>query len=289
MQPVIITECPRDAMQSWPYLISTPQKLAYLKKLMHCGFSRLDALSFVNPKAIPQFADADALAEQLGNEEVKTPLIAIVGNLKGAERARPFPHISFLGFPFSISATFLKKNIQSTPEIAWNRLMEIQNEAVKSGKNTLVYLSMAFGNPYNDPWSLTLMVDAIGKLVDHGFYEINLSDTIGIAKPEVLKESFIELSKTFPNVQFGAHLHLRDANKMMNLTAAWEGGCRIFDAAILGLGGCPVTADNQTGNLATETLIAFLLQHGQSIDINDLEFKAAISLAAQTFNVHSSS
>ena len=144
MQPVLLTECPRDAMQSWPALIPTQVKLTYLRQLLRCGFSRIDALSFVNPKAIPQFADADTLAEQLGNEGCNTPLIGIVGNLKGAQRARPFPHIHYLGFPYSISPTFLEKNIQSKPQQALRRLLDIQQDADNHGKKTLVYLSMAF-------------------------------------------------------------------------------------------------------------------------------------------------
>ncbi len=283
MQPVLLTECPRDAMQSWPALIPTQVKLTYLRQLLRCGFSRIDALSFVNPKAIPQFADADTIAEQLGNEGCNTPLIGIVGNLKGAQRARPFPHIHYLGFPYSISPTFLEKNIQSEPQQALRRLLDIQEEADNHGKKTLVYLSMAFGNPYQDPWSPSILMDAIGQLVENGFQEINLSDTTGVATSEVLKSSFQDLATAFPQVHFGAHLHVRTSNTMQNLQAAWEGGCRIFDSAILGFGGCPVTADNLTGNLATETLMDFLQNQGLRLKIHKDEFNSAISLASHTF------
>jgi len=283
MPPFILTECPRDAMQSWPTFIPTETKLAYLKQLLRCGFSRIDALSFVNPKAISQFSDADSIAEHLGNEDCSTPLIAIVGNLRGAIRARPFPHVQYLGFPFSISPTFLKKNIQSTPEQAFLRLLEIQEESFKQKKKPLVYLSMAFGNPYMDPWTINLMIDAVGKLVEHGFHEINLSDTVGFADQETLKLSFLELSRAFPYVHFGAHLHVRPTNKWANLKAAWDGGCRIFDSAILGFGGCPVTADSQTGNLDTESLLEFLNGNGLQPNINTVELTSATSLASKTF------
>jgi len=283
MSSVVLTECPRDAMQSWPTFIPTSAKIAYLDQLLRCGFSRIDALSFVNPKAIPQFADADIIAEYLGNEGCRTPLIGIVGNLKGAVRARSFPHVNYFGFPFSISPTFLEKNIQTTPDQAFSRLLKIQNEALKQGKKTLVYLSMAFGNPYKDPWTLNLMLEAVGKLVEHRFYDINLSDTIGVADPNILKSSFTQLTETFPNVRFGAHLHVRSTNKLANLQAAWDGGCRIFDSALLGFGGCPVTADSQTGNLATETLMEFLNSQGQGSSINQEELNIASSIASKTF------
>jgi len=284
MTSVAITECPRDAMQSWPNFIPTDKKLRYLKQLLSCGFSRLDALSFVNPKAIPQFADADIIADKLGNEGVTTPLIAIVGNLKGAERARPFSHITHLGFPYSISPTFLQKNIHSTADEAIRRLVDIQEEAEAHHKKVLIYLSMAFGNPYQDAWSVSLIVDAVGKLVDLGFDEINLSDTIGIATAEVLTASFKELGKAYPGVQFGAHLHVRPTNLNENIKAAWEGGCRIFDSAILGFGGCPVTADQQTGNVPTEKLLEFISGQGEGTSISEAEFHASVNLAQDIFS-----
>lgn len=283
MQPVMVTECPRDAMQSWPAFIPTQKKLTYIKQLLRCGFSRLDALSFVNPKAIPQFADADTIAEHLGMEEFSTPLIGIVGNIKGAQRARPFPQVKYLGFPYSISPVFLQKNIQSSPEQALIRLLEIQEEAENYGKIPLVYLSMAFGNPYQDPWSIHLISDAVGTLVDKGFYHINLSDTIGVATPEVLKSVFLDLTQTYPQVVLGAHLHVRSSNRVLNLEAAWQGGCRIFDSALKGYGGCPVTGDSQTGNLPTEFLLEFLHEKEQPIPICQKELEKAISMVSNTF------
>lgn len=284
MTSVAITECPRDAMQSWPNFIPTDKKIIYLKQLLASGFSRLDALSFVNPKAISQFSDAELLADKLGNEEITTPLIAIVGNLKGAERSRPFPHITHLGFPYSISSTFLQKNIHSTTDEALRRLVDIQEMASVYHKKVLIYLSMAFGNPYNDAWSVSLMVDAVGKLSDLGFNEINLSDTIGIATGDVLTASFQELGMAFPEIQFGAHLHVRPSNLHENLQAAWDGGCRNFDSAILGYGGCPVTADRQTGNLPTEKLLEFISTQREHVGIFQAEFNSSVNLAQHVFS-----
>lgn len=280
---VTVTECPRDAMQGISRFIPTENKIRYVRKLLEAGFDVLDFGSFVSPEAVPQMADSEALAEALAEVETVTRLLAIVGNVKGAERAARFSHIRYLGFPFSVSPTFLARNIRSNPEDAWNRLLKIRDQAVSANQEVVAYISMAFGNPYGDPWSPETVAEWVHKMVKEGIRHIALSDTVGEAVPEDIFALFSTLTAEFPEIRLGAHFHTRPDNWMENVNAAWEGGCRSFDAAIRGLGGCPMARDQLTGNLPTENLLRFLEEKNAETGIHKEVFEDAWKMAALIF------
>lgn len=282
MNQVRITECPRDAMQGIPTFIPTEQKIKYIKTLCQCGFNRIDFGSFVQPKAIPQMADTEKVAQAL--EGIDHPeLLAIVGNLKGVKRSLPFKHITWLGFPFSISNTFLERNIQSNLNDSWHRLLSIRDLAHKNEKKVQVYISMAFGNPYGDPYHEDLVLEWVEKLKAEELFWVSLSDTIGEAQPDQIKYLWNQLNVHFPDVQAGAHLHTRPDNLKSNLEAAWVSGCRQFDGALRGFGGCPMAKDKLTGNLPTEALIAFLEEKNADISLDKQAFEEAWSMASEVF------
>jgi len=279
---VKLTECPRDAMQGIHEFIPTETKWAYLETLQKVGFDVLDFGSFVNPKAVPQMADTPIIAERL--EKGPTKWLAIAGNLKGAQQAARYSAISYVGFPFSISSTFLQRNIKSNPTDAWNRIIEIRDCALTAGQTPLIYISMAFGNPYNDPWSEQMVQDAVAQLVDSGIKHIALSDTIGSAQPSNIQSLFHNLTRTFTDIELGCHFHTRPDNWKANIEAAWKGGCRKFDSAIRGFGGCPMAKDDLTGNLPTENLLNFLTSESVELSIvNDL-FLQSCALADSIFS-----
>jgi hydroxymethylglutaryl-CoA lyase len=278
---VKLTECPRDAMQGFHKFIPTETKWQYLQLLEKVGFDVLDFGSFVNPKAMPQMADTHLLAERLNKGA--TRWLAIIGNLKGAKQAAAFNAISYVGFPYSISPTFLERNIKSSTTEAWNRILEIRDCAFSAGQTPLIYVSMAFGNPYNDPWSEDMVVKAVEALVEADIRHIALSDTIGAAEPENIENLFKILTSQFPEVELGCHFHTRPDNWKANIEAAWKGGCRKFDAAIRGFGGCPMAKDDLTGNLPTENLLEFLnsMNVQQGLDVS--RFAEACALADSIF------
>jgi len=279
-----ITECPRDAMQGFTNFIPTDVKIAYINQLLKVGFDVIDFGSFVSPKAVPQMKDTEDVAAGLELSSTNSQLLSIIGNAGGAERAEKFDFIKFLGYPHSVSNTFLQRNINSNIEDSLNRIREIQNRCVISGKSLLVYISMAFGNPYNDPWNDDLVAAAVEDLVKEGVKYIALSDTIGEAQPENISYLFRHLIPQFPGVEFGAHFHTTPKNWQNNVAAAYESGCRKFDSALMGFGGCPMAKDELTGNLPTENLLSFCDENQLDSGIQRDEFLKAMAMAPSVFH-----
>lgn len=259
-EPVFFTECPRDALQGLQHFVPTDLKIKFIQCLMRCGFDALDFTSFVSPAAVPQMADAEAVCEALEKDlpEARPKLIAIVGNTQGAERAARFPWIDYLGYPHSVSSTFLKRNINSTLDESLERLTQIREIAKAHDQKVIVYLSMAFGNPYGDPWSEELVSEEAQKIRALGFEILSLSDTTAMATPEILRRVFSRVAHNNPELCCGLHLHVKPQNLRLLLEAAWQAGCRRYDGALGGFGGCPMAADTLTGNLNTEAFWAFV-------------------------------
>jgi hydroxymethylglutaryl-CoA lyase len=258
---VKIVECPRDAWQGLPKLIPAERKAEYLSALIDAGFRHIDAVSFVSPAAVPQMADSEHVLEMLeapGDVE----LIGIVVNEKGAERAMRTGKVRTLGFPYSISAEFLRRNQRQTQAEARAALRVIAKRAHGAGLDTVAYLSMAFGNPYGEGWSAETVVDACGELAEIGLGTISLADTVGMATARKIAETVTAVRNALPDVEFGVHLHARPDGAAERVAAAYDAGCRRFDSAIGGLGGCPFAQDALVGNLATETLVRALQERG---------------------------
>jgi hydroxymethylglutaryl-CoA lyase len=277
-----IVECPRDAMQGWPHFIKTVDKVRYLRSLLSCGFHTLDCGSFVSPKAIPQMADT---AEVLKNLEVESPtkLLAIVANIKGAENACDFPNILYLGFPFSVSPTFQLKNTKSTIRDSFQRVKDIHQLCLLEQKELVVYLSMAFGNPYGDTYSEDEVFHWGKKIADIGVKIISLADTVGIARPEQVNALTSFMIKSLPEVKIGVHLHSRPENRVEKLEAALSAGCTRFDGALKGIGGCPMAGDNLVGNLDSEWMIEYFESAGFKTGIDFPQFKECVKIAGEIF------
>lgn len=278
-----IIECPRDAMQGLEHFIPTEQKILYINKLLNVGFDTIDFGSFVSAKAIPQMRDTADVLSKLNWQTSKSKLLAIVANTKGAEEASKFDGISFLGFPLSLSETFQKRNTNKSIAEALNTLEEIQTICVNRSKTLVTYLSMGFGNPYNDPFDVKLVAQFTDILATLGVKIVSLSDTIGVSTPETITYLFNSLSKQFPEIEFGAHLHSNPATAMEKIDAAYAAGCRRFDGAIRGFGGCPMAKDELVGNIATETIIQYLKDRNLPSNLNEHEFAAAMSEADRIF------
>lgn len=249
-------------MQGWPHPISTSDKLAYHKLLLKVGFDTIDIGSFVSPKAIPQMADTRQVLKELAAEGVldgeRPSLLTIVANIRGAIDAATTDVVDCIGFPFSISETFQQRNAGTGTEEARIRLAKINEISSENGKKMVTYLSMGFGNPYGDPWSPQLLVDEAGWLIEEmGMRTIALSDTVGTAEVEVIRAAFEALVPAFPEVEFGAHLHALPWDADAKIRAAYDGGCRRFDGAIRGVGGCPMAGNDLVGNMPTERLVSF--------------------------------
>jgi len=260
---VKLIECPRDAWQGLQAQIPADLKVDYLKALISAGFKHIDAVSFVS-KAVPQMADsADVLRELDPPDDVE--IIGIVVNEKGAKRAIDTQAVSTLGFPYSVSPSFLHNNQRQTPEESLDELEKIQNKADDAGLDLVVYISMAFGNPYGDPWSVEEIVNAVDVLESSGIKMISLADTVGLASPEQIRELVSAVIDKFGYLEIGAHLHSRPDLAAQKILAAYDAGCRRFDSAIGGLGGCPFAQDLLVGNIATETLIETLTQRGAQL------------------------
>lgn len=257
MEEVTIVECPRDAWQALPQLIPAEQKAAYLQQLIDAGFRHIDAASFVSPKAVPQMADSEQVLARLERTS-DVDIIAIVVNAKGAERAVRVSAVKTLGFPFSISAGFLERNQRQSPAEALTTVQAIAGFAHASGRGTVVYISMAFGNPYGEPWSARDVVAACRTLESVGVRQVSLADTVGLATAEQLSEVFGELWDAGLDMQVGLHLHARPDGAAAKIRAAYEAGCRRFDGALGGFGGCPFAQDALVGNIATETMLQTL-------------------------------
>jgi hydroxymethylglutaryl-CoA lyase len=257
-----LIECPRDAWQGLPKPISAEVKADYLRTLIAAGFRHIDAVSFVSSAAIPQMADSEQVLTYLDPPD-DVEIIGIVVNQKGAERAISAGAVTTLGFPYSVSPEFLQRNQRQTPEESLETLDAIGEAAYKAGLDIVVYISMAFGNPYNDPWSLDEVIAACDLLVDTGIEQISLADTVGLATPDDVAALVSAVLPTLPAaVELGVHLHARPDNGAAKVAAAYASGCRRFDSAIAGLGGCPFAQDALVGNLPTEVAIAELSRLG---------------------------
>ncbi|MEX0811098.1 MAG: hydroxymethylglutaryl-CoA lyase [Chitinophagales bacterium] len=284
-EQIKIIECPRDAMQGLKEFIPTEKKIAYLQALLKVGYDTIDCGSFVSPKAIPQMADTAEVIRSLDLSETQTKLSVIVANKRGALEASEFPQVNCLGFPFSISETFQLRNTNSTIEKALDRVKAIREITARKNKEFVVYLSMAFGNPYNDPWSLDIIEHWISELSKLGIRHISLSDTIGVAGPDELTYCFEELCPVFEEIEFGAHLHTHPHNWRPKVEASFKNGCKRFDGAIRGFGGCPMAKDELVGNMPTENLIAYFEENNIPTGLDKAAFAEAQKMALEVFPV----
>lgn len=281
-----LTECPRDAMQGLHDFIPTEKKTAYINSLLTCGFDTIDFGSFVSPKAIPQLRDTAEVLNGLQLTAASPKLLAIIANVRGAEDAVKFDEITYLGYPFSISETFQQRNTNASISESLVRVEEIQKLCIQHNKQLVVYISMAFGNPYGDAWSSDVAINWTKRLAGMGIRIISLADTTGVSNPENITYLFSNLIPAFPEITIGAHLHTTPDTWKEKMTAAWNSGCRRFDHAIKGFGGCPMAADDLTGNMATENVLAFLDEQQVAHGINREQFRQAMQLAVATFPAH---
>jgi hydroxymethylglutaryl-CoA lyase len=265
---ITLIECPRDAWQGLSRVIPTELKTRYLRSLIDAGFKHIDAVSFVSPKAVPQMADSEKVLEQIDVPN-DVEIIGIVVNEKGAERAIATQAVSTLGFPCSVSETFLRKNQNQTLDECYKVLESIKGKADDAGLGTVAYISMAFGNLYGDPWNETKVREGLNKLVGLGIRSVSLADTVGIAGPDLIRSVFESVTSPYPDCDIGVHLHSAPAQAESKILAAYDAGCRRFDSAIGGLGGCPFAQDELVGNIPTECLLAALKQRGVDLPISN--------------------
>lgn len=278
-----LIECPRDAMQGIHEFIPTEKKVAYINSLLKVGFDTIDFGSFVSPKAIPQMRDTADVLKQLDLGSTTSKLLAIIANVRGAQDAVVFDEIAYLGFPFSISETFQQRNTNSSIQESLERIEEIQELCVKSKKELVVYISMAFGNPYGDEWNSDIVIKWTKALADRGIKIIALADTIGVSDPENIAYLFSSIIPEFPSIEIGAHLHTTPHAWEEKVKAAYLNGCRRFDSAMKGYGGCPMAKDDLVGNMPSEKLLQWLNENKVATRIDELAFEKAIALAASTF------
>jgi hydroxymethylglutaryl-CoA lyase len=280
---VKLIECPRDAMQGLHDFIPTETKAAYINQLLKVGFDTIDFGSFVSPKAIPQLRDTAEVLNQLDLSTTKSKLLAIIANTRGAEDAVKFEEIYYLGFPFSISETFQQRNTNSSIAQSLKTVEDVQNLCVKHNKEMVVYISMAFGNPYGDDWNSDIVIEWTKKLADLGIKIIALSDTIGASNRENISYLFKNIVPEFTEVEIGAHLHTTPTTWQEKVDAAYQNGCRRFDGAIKGFGGCPMATDKLTGNMPTENIVNYLTENKINTTINLDEFNTSILEAIKVF------
>lgn len=278
-----IVECPRDAMQGLHEFIPTDKKAAYINQLLKVGFDTIDFGSFVSPKSIPQLKDTKEVLSQLDLSNTKSKLLAIVANYRGAEEASHFEEIDYLGFPLSISEEFQKRNTNKSITDALATVQDIQNLCVKSNKVMVTYISMGFGNPYGEPFNEDIVAGFVDKLSSVGIEIISLSDTIGVAEPSVIDSIFRRSIADYPKIEFGAHFHSTPDKTEEKLKAAFEAGCRRFDTAIKGFGGCPMAKDDLTGNIATERLLGYLDKANQETGLDSDAFEKAMVMSLDVF------
>jgi len=283
MKHIKIIECPRDAMQGWSNWITTEKKIEYLNQLLKVGFNTLDFGSFVSPKAIPQMADTSLVYDALDLDNIETKLLAIIANLRGAELAISFEKIKYLGFPFSISETFQRRNTNNSITEAFKTVETIQNICQKSNKQLVIYFSMGFGNPYGDPFDVEIVADWAAKMNSLGIKIISLSDTVGVADNQTITQLFSGLIYQYPSIEFGAHFHATNNNWEKKITSAFEAGCLRFDGAIGGFGGCPMADDKLVGNINTQNMIQFFENQGVSLNLNKNEFDKSVEICGNIF------
>ncbi|MCE2822291.1 MAG: hydroxymethylglutaryl-CoA lyase [Saprospiraceae bacterium] len=273
---VKLVECPRDAMQGVHQFIETEKKAAYMNQLLQVGFDTLDFGSFVSPKAIPQMRDTAEVIGMLDLSVTKTALLAIIANERGAEDACQYPEIQYLGYPFSISETFQLRNTNATIPESLERTMAIQELCVRHGKKLVIYISM-------DPWNVEIVQKWVNELIPLGISIFSLSDTIGCSNPDNISYLFSSLIPAYPEIEFGAHLHTQPATWKEKIEAAWHSGCRRFDGALNGLGGCPMARDELTGNMATENLIGYFDSVSAGLTINRAAFFHSLQMVGNVF------
>lgn len=278
-----IIECPRDAMQGLHEFIPTEAKIAYINALLRVGFDTIDFGSFVSPKAIPQLKDTAKVLSKLELGDTKTKLLAIIANLRGAKEAILHPEITYLGFPFSISETFQKRNTNKSIQEAFETLKQIQDLCVAEKKELVVYITMAFGNPYGDERSVESIVQSVEQLKAIGVKIISMSDTVGVGNPESIGEVFGKIVPAFPDIEFGLHLHTTPDTYYNKIDAAYTNGCRRFDSVMLGLGGCPMSARELVGNLSTESLLTYFESKKIEVSLDPTLYQKALWKAQQTF------
>ncbi len=264
-----LIECPRDAMQGMHTFVPTEFKIKYLQKLLAVGFQVLDFGSFVSPKAVPQMQDTAEVLSALDLHSTPTKLLAIVANMRGAEDALSHEEIEYIGFPFSVSETFQQKNTRKSMAQAYELLKELQNYSKSKGKKLNVYISMGFGNLYGDPYSPEIVLQAVENLAKMDIEYISVADTLGMAQPEDISQTFEQIYKEFPHIEAGAHFHSTPDAQSLKLGPAYDAGCRRFDSAMGGLGGCPLSGNDLVGNIDTQYLIDFLCSKGEKIDLNE--------------------
>lgn len=278
-----LVECPRDAMQGLKSFIPTEIKAAYLNQLLKVGFDTIDFGSFVSPKAIPQMRDTAEVLQQLDLSSTRSRLLAIVANQRGAQDAAGFDEIGFLGYPFSISKTFQLRNTNATIEESLERVQDIQQICLSSGKQLVIYISMGFGNPYGDEWNVDIVQKWVDRLVDMGITILQLSDTIGVSTPDNIRYLFSNLLPLYEGVEIGAHLHTAPAHWKEKVAAAWESGCRRFDGALKGYGGCPMAKDELTGNMPMENMVYFFKEKGIDLHLDEAAFSSVLEEAQKIF------
>jgi hydroxymethylglutaryl-CoA lyase len=282
-QHVKIIECPRDAMQGWKHFIPTQKKIEYINALLKVGFDTIDFGSFVSPKAIPQMADTKQVISQLSNVSSKTKLLAIVANVRGAQEAIIFDEINSLGFPFSVSPTFQFRNTNSSIEESLKRVEEIKTLCLKNNKELVVYISMGFGNPYGDIYNEEIVMNWIDKLIKLEIKIISMADTVGVAEPSQISSILNKLIPQYPDIEIGVHLHSTPMNWQQKIDAALNAGCKRFDGALKGIGGCPMANDELVGNMNTELMIAHFERFSLLPTLDKDALEKALFLADEIF------
>jgi len=278
-----LVECPRDAMQGWKSFIPTERKIEYINSLLRVGFDTIDFGSFVSPKAIPQMADTKEVLKGLNLDGSNSKLLAIIANIRGAEEASVYDEISFLGFPFSISETFQQRNTNSSIAESLNRVEEIQRICVAGHKQLVIYISMGFGNPYNDPYSEEIVFDWVTRLTKLGINIISLADTVGIATEAQVKRITKYVIELLPGIEVGVHLHSTPVNWKEKLEAAVDAGCFRFDGALKGIGGCPMANDELVGNMNSEWMIDYFEENKLITGLNRDALMESLSIASEIF------
>lgn len=284
MNKVKLIECPRDAMQGIKDFIPTAEKAHYIQSLLSVGFDTIDFGSFVSPRAIPQMVDTAKVLAKLDLSKTKSKLLAIIANLRGANDAVQHPEIDYLGYPFSISENFQMRNTHKTIEQSVNVLQDILNVADAHNKKVVAYLSMGFGNPYGDPWNVEIVGEWTEKLAAMGVSVLSLSDTIGSSTPDIITYLFSNLIPAYSHIEFGAHLHTTPTSWHEKIEAAYKAGCRRFDGAIQGFGGCPMAKDELTGNMPTEKVVSYLTGIKANHQLNITSFETAYKEATTIFS-----
>ena len=283
MNEIKLIECPRDAMQGWKHFIPTERKIRYINSLLQVGFDTIDFGSFVSPKAIPQMSDTKEVVQKLEVGSSRSKLLAIVANVRGAEEAVAYNEISYLGFPFSISPTFQQRNTNSTIEESIGTVEKIQSLCLKNNKQLVIYLSMAFGNPYGDNYNEEILLKWTDEMVKREISIISLADTVGVATPGQISFALNALTPKYPQTVIGVHLHSTQANWKEKLEAAVTSGCRRFDGALKGIGGCPMAQDDLVGNMNTELIISYLEEKNMIKGLNKDALQKSLQLASEIF------